>query len=348
MVAQNIYYQEEKKYVANKLTILFIITFFSFAINTEIFSQILLIRLVLGGLVLITMLHYILIVRYADTLTVYRKNISILLDLTILTFLIMLLEKNGLFFFPFYIIIVMQSGLSFGIQYFYVSIFSAIISWILLLIYSEYWSVHYDIIATFAMAALLIPLFYLNFITRVHEQNDKLSERLSETEHDANHDPLTGIANRKVYKEVMQNRLKEKEFFALLFIDLNKFKAVNDTHGHHIGDGVLIEVTKRLIKSIDSNDFLARLGGDEFVIISKRKKVFLAKFVENLEKNVIGRHTVHGVEIYIEMSIGISLYPDDSSNELLLGKYADEAMYVAKKKSNIHHMFYSDINLTLH
>jgi len=346
MLAQNIYYQEEKKYVTNKLTILFIITFFSFAISTEIFSQILFIRLVLGGLVLVTMFHYMLVIRYPDMFVVYRKNLLILLDLTVLTFLIMMLENYGLFFLPFYIIIVMQSSLSFGIQYFYASIFSAVISWILLLIYSDYWRVHYDIIATFAMTTLLIPFFYLKFITRVHEQNIKLSEMLSETKHDANHDPLTGIANRKVYKEVMHIRLKEKEFFALLFIDLDKFKAINDTYGHHIGDGVLREVAKRLIKSIDSNDFLARLGGDEFVIISKRKKVFLAKFLENLEKNVIGKHTVHGVEVYIDMSIGISLYPDDGIDEASLAKYADDAMYIAKKKPNVHHMFYTDIDLT--
>ncbi len=346
MLAQNIYYQEEKKYVTNKLIILFIITFFSFGISTEIFPQILFIRLVLGGLVLVTMLHYILVIRYPNIFVVYRKNILILLDLTVLTFLIMMLEKYGLYFLPFYIIIVMQSSLSFGIQYFYTSILSAVISWVSLLIYSDYWRVHYDIIATFAMTTLLIPFFYLKFITRVHEQNIKLEEMLSETKHDANHDPLTSIANRKVYKEVIQNRLKEKEFFSLLFIDLDKFKAINDTYGHHIGDGVLKEVSKRLINSIDSNDFLARLGGDEFVIISKRKKVFLVKFLENLEKNVIGEHTIHGVEVYIDMSIGISFYPDDGTTEASLTKHADDAMYIAKKTPDVNYKFYTDINLT--
>jgi len=81
---------------------------------------------------------------------------------------------------------------------------------------------------------------------------------------------LTGVANRKQYKDTMMDLIHEKEPFALLFIDLNKFKAINDTHGHHVGDEVLKEVARRLSENIDDDDFLARLGGDEFVIITKR------------------------------------------------------------------------------
>jgi len=347
MLSQNIYYEEEKKHASNRLTALFVITFFSFMFfkqaNAEMASKIFFMSLALGGMTLLSILHYFFIVRWPGTFVGVRKNFLIFLDLTVLTFLIAIFEKNGLFFLPFYIMIVMRSGLSFGIKYFYTSIILAAVSWALLFLYSEYWKAHYDIIVTFAMTTLLIPLFYLKFITRIHEENDKLSEILTTTEHDANYDGLTGIPNRKMYKEVISNALKEKEFFALLFIDLNKFKVINDTYGHHIGDGVLKEVAERLRKCIEDEDFIARLGGDEFVIITKRKKIFLQKFLEKLEKNVIGEHDIDGVKLFIELSIGVSLYPDDSHDEMLLGKYADEAMYAVKKKQNKYHMFYEDI-----
>ncbi len=355
MLMQNSYYQEEKKYATVRLTIVFMLTFFSFIpfpqINSEMFPQIFLVKVLLGGLLLVSMTHYLLIVRKPDLFVVYRKILLILLDLMVLTFLIAVFEKNGLFLLPIYIVIVMQNGLSFGITYFYASIMFASISWILLLVYSEYWQEHHDIIATFAMTTFLIPLFYLKFITRVHEQNDALSEILTTTEHDANHDALTGLANRKMYKEVMHITLKRKEFFTLLFIDLNKFKGINDTFGHDIGDEVLKEVSRRLLQNMSNEDFLARLGGDEFVIISRRKKVFLEKFLKKLEDTVIGKYTVEGVIVPIELSIGISLYPDDTKSlspndgsiEIMLGKYADDAMYAAKRKPNAYHVFYRDI-----
>ena len=347
MLSQNIYYQEEKKNATGRLSVLLIITFFSFIFyeqtNGEMATKMLFVSLVLGSLTFLSLLHYMLLIRKPYTLVSVRKNFLIFMDLLVLTFLISLFENQGLFLFPLYILIVMRSGLSFGIEYFYTSIVLASISWILLLIYSPYWKVHNDIIATFAMTTFLIPLFYLKFITRVHEKNDELSEILTHTEYDANYDALTGIANRKMYKEFMQKSLKERAFFALLFIDLNKFKAINDTFGHHIGDSVLQEVARRLLSAIDNDDFLARLGGDEFVIVTKRKKVFMEKFIEKLEQNVIGKHITEGVTVPIELSIGISFFPDDSSDEMLLSKYADDAMYIAKKKQNSYHQFYNEI-----
>jgi len=187
MLSQNIYYEEEKKHASNRLTALFVITFFSFMFfkqaNAEIASKIFFMSLALGGMTLLSILHYFFIVRWPGTFVVVRKNFLIFLDLTVLTYLIAIFEKNGLFFLPFYIMIVMRSGLSFGIKYFYTSIILAAVSWALLFLYSEYWKAHYDIIVTFAMTTLLIPLFYLKFITRVHEENDKLSEILTTTKH---------------------------------------------------------------------------------------------------------------------------------------------------------------------
>ncbi|MEA1953147.1 MAG: diguanylate cyclase [Campylobacterota bacterium] len=351
----NFYYQAEKQYASIRLIVLFILTFFSLIIveqvDAQLASKVFLVKVALVGTLLISMGHYLFILRKSTTFVIVRKILLILLDLAVVTFFIAIFEENGLFLLPLYLIIVMQNGLSFGIGYFYTSIILASISWILLLFYSSYWGEEHDIIATFAMTTFLIPLFYLKFIDKVHEKNDELSEILTTTEHDANHDALTGLANRKMYKEVMDATLKQKEFFSLLFIDLNKFKAINDTYGHDVGDEVLIEVSKRLQNNMSSEDFLARLGGDEFVIISRRKKIFLPKFLKKLEDTVIGDHTVNEVTVLIELSMGVSVYPDDIRGltpnsggvEMMLSKYADDAMYIAKKTPNTYHMLYSDI-----
>jgi len=346
MLTENIYYQEEKNYASSRLMALIIVTCISLVFyqqaDGEVEKMALYVALVLIALSMISILHYFILIRFPSMLLEVRKNTLIFLDLLVLTFLIALFNEQGLFLLPLYIIIVMRNGLSLGITYFYTSIVLAGISWGLLLKYSPYWSEHVDIIATFAITTLLIPLFYLRFITRIHEKNHELSKVLISTEYDANYDTLTGIANRKMYKEYIQKTMKEREPFALLFIDLNKFKVINDNYGHDVGDKVLQEAVSRLSQAIDHDDFIARLGGDEFVIITKRKKIFLNKFVEKIEQNTIGKHVVNGIMIPISLSIGISIYPDDSADEMMLSKYADEAMYSAKKKEDTYHQFYSD------
>jgi len=348
MLTQNIYYQEERKYASDRFIALVVLTLLAFVVAGQT-SGVLAEKVVLAGFTLLTLLlfsigHYYFISSFPNSMVAIRKNLLIVADLGVLTFFIITFGKNGLFLFPLYILIVMRSGLSFGIPFFYSSLMFAGVSWVTLLLYSPYWKKHDDIIATFAITTFLIPLFYLKFITRVHEENHELSQTLNDVTYDANYDELTGIANRKQYKEKMMEMIHEKEPFALLFIDLNKFKAINDTHGHHVGDEVLKEVARRLADNIDEEDFLARLGGDEFVIITKRKRMYMDKFLAKLERSVIGRHKVGSIIVPIELSIGISYFPDDNRTAMMLAKYADEAMYTAKKDPDRYHYFYHEIS----
>jgi diguanylate cyclase (GGDEF)-like protein len=348
MLTQNIYYQEERKYASDRFIVLVVLTLLAFVVagqTTGIFAE----KVVLSGFTLLLLLlfsagHYYFIATFPGRMVDIRKNVLILADLGVLTFFIVTFGKSGLFLFPLYILIVMRSGLSFGISFFYSSLMFAGISWVVLLLYSPYWKAHNDIIATFAITTFLIPLFYLKFIMRVHEENHELAQTLNDVTYDANYDELTGVANRKQYKELMMELIHEKEPFSLLFIDLNKFKAINDTHGHHVGDEVLKEVARRLSENIDEEDFLARLGGDEFVIITKRRTMYMDKFLAKLERNVIGRHKVGSIIVPIELSIGVSFFPDDNRTAMMLAKYADEAMYTAKKDPDRYHYFYHEIS----
>ncbi len=349
MQAYYLSYLDEVKYSKQRLFILFLITFVTIllwkqAINIDNISEkIFYADVLLIILSIISLIHYFFLLHYPYTFRIFRKTFLLLLDITTLTFVIALFQYYGLFLFPLYIIINMQTGLYFGMQYFYISMIATTFSWIALFLYSTYWSEHYDIIATFAVTTFLISLLYLNYIIKAYEEKNALSEELSNITEHANYDNLTGIANRRTYTEEIKKMFKEKESFVLMFIDLNKFKMINDNYGHHIGDEVLKEVAKRLYSQLDEDDFLARVGGDEFVIISKKKKVFLPKFIQKIEDNVIGYHEIEGKKIHIELSIGISMYPDDAKSAQLLCKCADMAMYKAKKHHQNNHIFYKDI-----
>ena len=163
----------------------------------------------------------------------------------------------------------------------------------------------------------------------------------------AHHDDLTNLPNRTLYRDRLEMAIKKAkrsgEKFAVLFLDLDHFKEVNDSLGHAAGDKLLVKATKRLESVIRAEDTLARLGGDEFSILfehiqntqsvtqlsQKILKVFEAPF--NIDDN----------SVYIGCSIGIALYPDDGDKAEDLLKFADNAMYKAKEKGRNSFEYYT-------
>ena len=344
---QSIYYHEEKKHAGKRLVVVLIVsivTFFLIPVAKHVQPEnVQYLQFIMGSLLLLSTLHFLIVSQRPFLFATLRKILAIIFDLLALTLIIALFGDTGLYFFPFYVLLVMQSGLSFEKMYFYLSVALAAFSWIALLSYSEYWSNHPDIVIAFAVTTFLVPIFYLSDITRVHAKNMALNEELSSSEYEASYDALTGLANRKTYEMKIAEMIAAQYPFALIFIDLNKFKVINDTHGHHIGDEVLIEVSKRLYNATNDDDFLSRLGGDEFVIITQRREAFLPKFLKHLEQEVIGKHHIEGLNVFIKLSMGVSTYPDDALTAAQLSKHADTAMYSAKKRSDTYHVFHKDL-----
>lgn len=164
----------------------------------------------------------------------------------------------------------------------------------------------------------------------------------------ANHDPLTGLANRVNFESQLKKQLeicKRRDLqIALLFLDLDKFKEINDTYGHTIGDAVLKTVTKRLTSSVRSEDFIARLGGDEFVIIAAGAEntegiLILARKLNDVIKEPI---TIDKHVFFISLSIGIAIYPEHGANTEDLIKHADAAMYEVKESGRNGFMLYDE------
>ncbi|AFL74876.1 EAL domain-containing protein [Thiocystis violascens] len=152
----------------------------------------------------------------------------------------------------------------------------------------------------------------------------------------AHHDPLTGLPNRSLFQarleQCLQRAARHQRQVGLLFLDLDRFKIVNDTLGHSIGDGLLQQVAETLSKQVRAADTIARLGGDEFVIILEDIPAarFAANFAERLMTAFSQPFNVEGHELFITASMGISLYPQDGEEIDALVRHADIAMYQSK------------------
>jgi len=167
-------------------------------------------------------------------------------------------------------------------------------------------------------------------------------------EHQALHDALTGLPNRLLLNDRLSQAInimkRNDDKLAVLLLDLNRFKEVNDTLGHHVGDQLLQLVSKRLEKTIRNSDTVARLGGDEFAIIapntSPNEALVFSRKIEVSLKNVF---TINNQNIFVGVSAGISIYPDHGTDIHTLLRHADTAMYIAKE-GNLGSVVYEEIH----
>jgi len=162
----------------------------------------------------------------------------------------------------------------------------------------------------------------------------------------ANFDALTGLPNRSMFLDRLEHEIRKAKRtgipMALMFLDLDHFKNVNDTLGHNMGDLLLKDASERLRSCVRETDTVARLGGDEFTVILPELQEL--KSIERIARNILGKlsEPFHlGEEVvYVSASIGITFYPEDASDTADLLKNADQAMYAAKQQSrNCHHYF---------
>ena len=153
----------------------------------------------------------------------------------------------------------------------------------------------------------------------------------------AEHDVLTELPNRALFAKrlgvAIGNARRARRRVAVLFIDLDRFKNINDSLGHHIGDGLLRSVSRRLLKAVRSNDTVSRLGGDEFTVILNgvTNAADVTRTIdERLMPLLREPHELGGVTLQVSCSVGVALYPDDGEDIDTLMQNADAAMYQAK------------------
>ncbi len=185
-----------------------------------------------------------------------------------------------------------------------------------------------------------------NFISTGKDITERMQtqERLQFLTH---HDALTSLPNRLLFMDRVSHALIRAHWhqrvIAVMFLDLDRFKTINDSLGHNVGDHFLQLIATRLVSSVREGDTVARVGGDEFAILLE--DVAHAEDVSAIAHKIITAfsrpYTLHGHELFITTSIGVSLYPTDATDAMMLLKRADAAMYRAKELGKNNYQFYS-------
>jgi len=176
-------------------------------------------------------------------------------------------------------------------------------------------------------------------ITKREQQEEKLL-------YEAHHDSLTGLANRLLLKEFLNASIarnqRQKKYTGLLFLDLDKFKQVNDSLGHEMGDALLNHAADRLKQCVRGSDLIARQGGDEFVIVLDEitTQQNVSVIAEKITQALVKPFDLNGQSITIGVSIGIALWPKDGLTPDMMIKAADLAMYQAKQQGGNCYCFY--------
>ena len=186
------------------------------------------------------------------------------------------------------------------------------------------------------------PVGYVGVFTDI--TSDKQTQH--QLRHMAYHDPLTDLPNRRFFNTRLSQSIvgaaRRKTALAVVFVDLDHFKYINDSMGHEVGDELLIQLARRLRKTIRASDALARISGDEFVLLvediknDKDASVIVRKLINELKEP----YELRGQRVRVTCSIGISLYPQDGNDAAELLRNADTAMYRAKEEGRNRYQFY--------
>ena len=180
----------------------------------------------------------------------------------------------------------------------------------------------------------------------LREQAEELKKSEKEIRNLVNLDHLTNLASKAFFGKVVNDTIKnasiEGSKFTLMFCDLDKFKAVNDTLGHDVGDLLLKHIANEIKKILPKGCIASRFGGDEFVILLNNEKVKnINKFIDSLKNIFSAPITINNLSTYTSISIGVAIYPNDGQNYEELAKHADLALYDAKNISGSSYSFFS-------
>jgi len=187
------------------------------------------------------------------------------------------------------------------------------------------------------------------------DANRKLEEEIAErkqaeqrAQHLADHDALTGLPNRRLLEDRLTQALalsyRNREQTAVMFVDLDRFKTINDSLGHATGDVLLKEVAGRLVAQLRDGDTICRIGGDEFVVVLPeiRRATDAAHVAQKVIEQLSLPTAIEGRELHVTPSIGISVFPEDGRDAETLIRNADAAMYHAKEMGRANYQFFTD------
>jgi len=188
-----------------------------------------------------------------------------------------------------------------------------------------------------------IIIFFLGMIAYGYTAKSKIEES-KDAAQAAYIDALTKLGNRHKFNKVINERVKHQdEKFALCFLDLDDFKHINDNMGHDAGDELLIELGRRLVDGVADHGEVFRLGGDEYALIitGANSKLEVETIVKRVQRNVVRPIDLRGNKVNLEYSLGIAMFPEDSTDSVQLVNFADSAMYHIKESGKSDYYFHN-------
>jgi diguanylate cyclase (GGDEF)-like protein len=283
----------------------------------------------------ISVVHVVVVRRWPDRF-LWRRYLSIVADLGMTGYTVHELGIAGLGFYPLFLWIVVGNGLRFGIHHLRVATIVGLLALFIPTYVTGIALSHPGVVIGLLAGLLLMPKFFMVMIERLAEANAALKEERDRAEFMAKHDRLTGLPNRAMLEEHMQVAIakarRNRTLAAVVFIDLDSFKAINDNFGHHVGDQLLVEVANCLKLHVREGDTVSRLGGDEFVVLIEDlvDATEVAAVIERVFRCVGRYYRIGDYQTYVTWSGGVAIYPQDGGDAQTLIKHADTAMYQAK------------------
>jgi len=335
--------KNEKIQIGLRIIIIFLIIISLNKLNTTIFYINANISISIFNFMLFVivcnLVYYILIKKFPYSYQKERVSLIAVMDVFASVFVMSFVDDLS----AYYAVLLLWYSVGYGMRYGkvlgYITYISVLVSWIFLITTNQYWIDNSNFAIGWLIAYTILPLYYFKLVAELKSYIKQLHTNVDNSKFQAAHDILTQLPNRLLFNQKLDYFISVNKKFALFFIDLDGFKSINDEFGHLIGDGVLIEASKRMT---NLNNFIARISGDEFVSIVEYDNMNELKDVaQNYSKSI--NIKCKKINIELSASIGVACFPTDANNAYELKKNADEAMYYAKTNGKNRFYFYSDI-----
>jgi diguanylate cyclase (GGDEF)-like protein len=263
-------------------------------------------------------------------ISVSRRIAWIVIDNSAVTYTLFFLGEVAIPFFGIYLFNICGNGFRFGQRYLYMASAVSITGFMLVLTISEYWLTRRVLGIGLLTILIIIPIYFASLVRQLHAA-------LAHMRNMATHDALTGLPNRHSFYEHLHHAIRLAEQnntpFAVVFVDLDGFKPINDALGHAVGDAVLKSVARRLEQSVRKHDIISRYGGDEFVIIlTGIHKNEVSSVAHKIINAIAMPYETDGKTVSLTSSVGIATYPDSGHTVDGLVAHADAAMYQSKRE----------------
>ena len=277
----------------------------------------------------------------------YRRLGGLIFDITGTTLAFVLAEELSAFFYPVYQWIIIGHGLRYGKQAIVIASGLAVVGFGIAIMLTPYWQENILVASGLIIGLVILPMYLFALIQRLHELNAQLQTELSRTYHAATHDQLTGISNRQFFRarldELIDKNIKDGNSLAVMFIDLDEFKTINDEFGHSAGDEVLQVVAERLRHNCRDQDIISRFGGDEFaLIITDATADEIDGTARRILSGIREPISINNQLYQLGGSIGISVFPYNGQTPDELTHNADVAMYHAKRNGKNAYIYFDN------